>query len=112
RLRATRRAALRAVTDAAQAWGAVDQPDRAARLHGLMGFHGDLGAAGASTTPKAMQWVKDHAGGVRHLEPGTSFVATSDVRVFVLGPPRDVPLLRRSDPSRAHPEVYELAAGS
>jgi hypothetical protein len=30
--------------------------------------------------------------------------------VYVLGPPHDRRMIKRSDPSKAHPEVYELAA--
>lgn len=106
-LRAHRANALRAVAAAAQAWGVAD-PGRAARLQGLMGFYGELGVDGRPTTAKAMEWIKNKAK-PRYLEPGTSFTALG-VRVFVLGPPRDARMIRKNDPSRVQPEVYELAA--
>lgn len=108
-LRERRRIALRAIDGAASALRAVDG-DRAARLEGLLGFYGGMGADGRPTTAKAFQQVKDMATGIRYLEPGTAFAAFG-LRVFVLGPPRDLAMLRKSDPSRSDPEVYELTDG-
>ncbi|OZC01290.1 hypothetical protein BSZ36_17740 [Rubricoccus marinus] len=50
----------------------------------------------------------DHA---RYLSPGEAPVPVAPgVRAFVLGPPRNEALLRRSDPRRHSGEVYEHAA--
>src|SRR6478609_5331919 len=59
-LRSRRQKALHALTGAAWALALVN-PDRANRLQGMIGFYGAVGANGRPTTPKAMQWIKDHA---------------------------------------------------
>ena len=43
--------------------------------------------------------------------PGTSFVlkGSPECRIYVLGPPKDEKKIKKSDPSTAHPEVYEDA---
>ncbi|NMO51453.1 hypothetical protein HH310_09645 [Actinoplanes sp. TBRC 11911] len=103
--------ARRRIAAAAQACAATDIR-RAERLHGLLGFYGDLAAAGkGATTASAMQWVKDNATAIRYLEPGDRFDALG-LGIHVLGPPRDPKMIKKSDPSRAHPEVYTLDAGS
>jgi hypothetical protein len=74
---------------------------------------GPFGAAGRPTTAGAMRWAREEASKqVRFLEPGDGPLAVpgvAGVRVFVLGPPRDTTLLKRSDPSQRTPEVYHLA---
>jgi hypothetical protein len=109
-LRARRENALQRIAAVAQACAVVD-PDRSGRLNGLLGFFGDLGAAGRATTASALQWVKDKATSVQYLQPGGRFDAFG-LGVHVLGPPRDQKMIRKSRPSRAHPEVYTLDAGS
>ena len=81
------------------------------------GFYGGLGAAGRKTTALAMAWVKNlrKANLARYFVPGCepfSPAGTKGVRVYVLGPPRDKKLLRKSDPSKKTSEVYELAGTS
>jgi hypothetical protein len=107
--------ALAAVARTARKFAATaDRDARRAgqRLTGLLGFHGELGVAGG-TTAQAMEWVKGRTGArVRYFRPGVEPVevpGADGVRVYVLGPPRDVKMLRRSDPSRKASEVYELA---
>jgi hypothetical protein len=78
------------------------------RLEALLGFYGDLGAAGGESTGDALEWVKGRKGRLRFLRPG-EILSELGVRIFVLGPPHDRALIKRSDPSEAHPEVYELA---
>jgi hypothetical protein len=85
----------------------------ARQLDGLLSFQGDLGAAGTKTTAKALEWVKARGARVKYLRPGERLVdlpGLPGLRVYVLGPPHDRRLIKRSDPSKAHPEVYELAA--
>ncbi|MET0414928.1 MAG: MBL fold metallo-hydrolase [Actinoplanes sp.] len=109
-LRHRRREALRRIAAAAQACAATD-PKRSERLAGLLGFYGDLAAAGGVTTASAFQWVKDKPTAIRYLEPGDRFDAFG-LDIHVLGPPRDTKMIKKSDPSRAHPEVYTISAGS
>jgi len=85
----------------------------AARLAGLLEFWGGLSAAGRRTTREALEWVRNRTAPQppRYLEPGMAVFnvpGTDDVRVYVLGPPRDPKLLRKSDPSKRASEVYEL----
>jgi hypothetical protein len=83
------------------------------RLGSLLEFHGGLGAAGRQTTAQAMNWVKAREKAqVRYFKPGGEPVkvpGVDDVLVYVLGPPRDAKMLRKSDPSARGGEVYELA---
>jgi hypothetical protein len=58
--------------------------------------------------------VKDREAPIRYLRPGDQLFdvrGLRGIRVFVLGPPRDQRLIKRSDPSKRHSEVYELAGG-
>jgi hypothetical protein len=85
----------------------------AERLDALLGFEGDLGAAGRQTTGKALEWVKARDADVKFLRPGDQLFdlpGLGGIRVYVLGPPHDRRLIKRSDPSKRHPEVYELAS--
>jgi hypothetical protein len=90
------------------------QGKTAERLDALLGFQGDFGAAGAQTTSKALDWVKARDADVKFLRPGDQLFnlpGLNGIRVYVLGPPHDRRLIKRSDPSKRHPEVYELASG-
>jgi hypothetical protein len=82
------------------------------RLDGLLGFEGELGAGATKTTAKALEWVKDREATVRFLQPGDQLFdlpGLGGIRVYVLGPPHDSRLIKRSDPSKRASEVYELA---
>ena len=84
-----------------------------AQLESLLNFHGDLGLAGTKTTGKALEWVKARQAPVKYLHPGDQLfdlAGLPGIRLYVLGPPHDSRLIKRSDPSKKHPEVYELAA--
>jgi Metallo-beta-lactamase superfamily len=110
-LRTHKKQALTAVSAAANHLAAAGDPDAAEtaeRLQGLLGFFGDQAAAGGGSTDAALEWVKGRKAKVRYLRPGDLLPALG-LRVFVLGPPHDRALIKRSDPSKAHPEVYELA---
>ena len=74
------------------------------RLNGLLAFHGELGVAGRATTAKAMDWVKGRGNArLRYFTPGGEPIQVPGVdaaRAYVLGPPRDPTMLRKSDPRR------------
>ncbi|HET7461604.1 MAG TPA: MBL fold metallo-hydrolase [Longimicrobium sp.] len=103
-----RAAAQRMAGDAA--FGAAAQA-----LEGVLGFFGGLGAAGGGggSTRDAMEGLAKRSDArVVYRRPGEPPVAlkgVDGVRVFVLGPPEDRTLIRKSDPTRRGAEVYELA---
>jgi hypothetical protein len=71
-----------------------------------------FGAKKSVQTEESMTWLRDTYGKdrTRFLQPGESPVAltgVSDVRVYVLGPPEDTVLIKRSDPTGD--EVYPKA---
>jgi hypothetical protein len=108
--------ATSAVRQAALRLGAISDPyakQTASRLNNLLAFHGEFGLAGQQTTARAMDWVKARTGArVRYLTPGSTpfeSPAFDNLRIFVLGPPRDPKMLRKSNPSTRASEVYELA---
>lgn len=108
-LRAGKKQALTAAAAASRqlaASGDAAAEKMAERIDGVLAFFGDLGAAGGSTGT-ALEWLKGRAP-VRYLRPG-EMRSTPDATVYVLGPPHDRALIKRSDPSKKAPEVYELA---
>jgi hypothetical protein len=112
-LRGQRAQALRAVAAAATRLREAgdDAALDAAPIDALLEFHGDLGVGAAMTTGAALDWVKARAKPKpRYLRPGEQLApdGVPGLRVYVLGPPHDRRAIRRSDPSKAHPEVYEL----
>jgi len=85
--------------------------ERGSRIEALLGFLGyELGAAedGVGETKAALDYIVSRAKKPVYHEPGTSFTRKEipGVRIYVLGPPRDEKLLKKSDPSTATPEVY------
>jgi Metallo-beta-lactamase superfamily len=109
-LRHRRQERLKGLVAAAQ----LTEGKTAERLDAILGFQGDLGAAGTQTTGKALEWVKARDAEVKFLRPGDQLFdvpGLEGIRVYVLGPPHDRRLIKRSDPSKKHPEVYELASG-
>lgn len=110
--------ALKAVQGAASRLAASTDPGamrNATRVNSLLNFYGGLAAAGQPTTEDAFTWAKARAGDkLKFLRPGESFTVpgVDSVRVYVLGPPTDVKLLKKSDPTKSAPEVYQLSAGA
>jgi Metallo-beta-lactamase superfamily len=118
-LRNRRARAQRAVAAAVkQLEGAANLTERrtAQRLSALLEFDGGLSVEGRKTTAKALAWVKDRKNAkLRYFKPGSGpfpIPGTEDTRVYVLGPPQNRRLLRKSDPSAKSSEVYELAGGN
>jgi hypothetical protein len=69
---------------------------------------GALPAAGRATTADALQYLKGRKEAKLYLEPGTTvqLPRLRDVRAYVLGPPRDEGMLKKSRPSKRTPETY------
>ncbi|HTG32646.1 MAG TPA: MBL fold metallo-hydrolase [Thermoanaerobaculia bacterium] len=109
RLRARRRAHLRALSAAARSLRAVGAAPKAETLEAVLGFFGDLGVDGRpSRIEAALDYVLGRGKPPRYRTPGeTVGLPGSPARVHVLGPPLDEALLMRSDPSHKASEVYE-----
>ncbi|MCP2158597.1 MBL fold metallo-hydrolase [Agrobacterium tumefaciens] len=100
----------------------VAVPSKRSPLDGLrnvMSFAGvgpgSLGAGSDATTGNILKTLKAKAAVVRYLEPGENAFALAGltyVQTYVMGPPRDDAMLRKSDPSKAKPEVYALSGQS
>jgi hypothetical protein len=73
----------------------------------MLGF---FGAAGSGSTSDALDKVKAMAP-VRYCRPTDAPIELGDpsVRLYVLGPPHDPKLIRRTLPSKSSPETYGLA---
>lgn len=83
----------------------------------LLDFRGEmLGAAAGSTTTAAVEIAKNLSkkpgASLRFCRPADPPIALdgTDARVFVFGPPPDLTLLGKMDPSKSNPETYGMAA--
>jgi len=91
----------------------------AERLGSLMDFFQEersatvLGAAKGRTTEDAMNWVGARSGATIHYcAPGEKAIeleGLEGIRIYVLGPPKDLSLIKRDLPSKRDPETYELS---
>lgn len=90
--------------DAAEAAGLRE------RLSGLFGFFGESPGLGERARDAAEALLSLGRGRVDYLSPGGAPIEgpAGDWRIFVLGPPRDLSLLRRDQP-RKNGEGYPLA---
>lgn len=88
----------------------------------LLAFHGidaddagpGLAAHARATTASILDRLRDKAEWVRYLTPGADPMPVAglpDLSAYVLGPPRDEALLKRSAPHKGTQEVYQLASG-
>lgn len=82
----------------------------AAQVEDVLGF---FGAAGSGSTEEALEALREYARKApRFCRPKDAPITLREVpgvRFFVLGPPENEELIKRSDPSRKQPEVYEEA---
>lgn len=117
-------AALQRATLALRARGTATAARRVARIESLLRFFGVdgaksadlecLGAAGgkAGRTRQAFEYLGRRRGvKTRYCKPGNAPIALAGVpgvRAYVLGPPEDETLLRRSLPTKKGKEVYEF----
>ena len=114
-LRRDRAAALRALTAtvthlrASGAAGDGESTRKADGLDSVLGFFGDLGVDGKpSGIERAMDYVVSRGKPPRYRTPGEgplSVPGAAGVRVYVLGPPKGLGFLKRSDPRKG--EAYE-----
>ena len=122
RLRKERAKKVQALASAASALAKVGNSpmaiERAAGISALLGFFG-LNAATAKggtigRTREAFDYLSNRAGvKTRYCtpdKPPTLLRGVPDVRVYVLGPPLDEGLIKRSSPTKKGREVYELAS--
>jgi beta-lactamase superfamily II metal-dependent hydrolase len=111
-LRREREQALRGLRTAVARLAGLDAA-AAQRLSGPLAF---FGAASGPGTREALNYLVHHPSGpkVRYHRPGGDPLPLADVagaKVYVLGPPRDEKLIRRSNPTKSGHEVYELGPG-
>jgi hypothetical protein len=108
RLRQERRSAEKALRMAVNYLAVSGDNETAQRVDSLVGFFG----AGTGSTEDALNYVKTLAGGKpRYCEPGQPPIEIPrlpGVRFFVLGPPKDERLIRKSNPGKT--EAYGLDA--
>jgi hypothetical protein len=85
-----------------------DEVSNADVITDMLGFFGAAGGGG--TTKDALDKVKAMAT-VRYCRPKDAPVELGDpsARLYVLGPPPDAKLIRRTLPSKSSPETYGLA---
>jgi beta-lactamase superfamily II metal-dependent hydrolase len=117
KLREDRELGMTTLRAGLQSAGAALQMDAqaASRINELLAFNGwqldSLAASGTgeSGTTEAMNYVRKLVDAPTFLKPGDiqKLSGVTGVRVFVLGPPHDEKKIKKSDPSMAHPEVYE-----
>jgi hypothetical protein len=81
-----------------------------AATESLLDFFGPgaLGAKG-DRTRQALNFLKEHGAPKKYLNPGDQehLPNIDDVRVYALGPPRDLKLIKKDLPSKRDPETYE-----
>ena len=82
-----------------------------AAAHEIGSLLGFFGAANGKTTKDALEAIRNKTPNPRYCEPQDAPVELRDAgaRLYVLGPPRDEKLIRKTRPSGRHPETYRLA---
>ncbi|WP_460881132.1 MBL fold metallo-hydrolase [Pontibacter rugosus] len=85
----------------------VADPERASEIEDVLSFHGPLMATGKVGTAEQIALVQKW-GKVKYLRPGEQTITLPnlpDLKIYVLGPPEDAVLVRRSNPKKG--QVYE-----
>lgn len=120
KLRHERAAKVQAVARASQALGALGEKiavGRAAQLDTILGFFGadtKTDKVPIAKTRDAFEYLM-HRPDVktRYCYPGKApspFKGVENVRAYVLGPPMDEGMIKKSTPTKGAEQVYELAA--
>ncbi|HEY9218790.1 MAG TPA: MBL fold metallo-hydrolase [Phenylobacterium sp.] len=102
------KAALEAGVQRLRFGGRADDADD---IEGLLGF---FGAGAGRTTDDAVNIARGLVKTPDYVRPGEAPLAPkgTGARIFVLGPPRDETLIRKSSPSSKAPETYHAAGFS
>ncbi len=80
------------------------------QVEALLSFFGAAGRRGtAGALANAHQFSETPARFLRPTDQPQELPEVPGIRFYVLGPPQDEALIKRSRPSRAHSEVYEAA---
>ncbi|WP_431854389.1 MBL fold metallo-hydrolase [Azospirillum sp.] len=116
-----RRKALAALQSSSTRLRTMGADGAAGEVDGLLAFFGigagpdgsPFAAAGGST-PEALRTALTLGKELRYCRPSDPPFQPegADWRIYVLGPPRDAVLLKKSDPSKRTPETYPLAAAA
>jgi hypothetical protein len=112
-LRRERETALRALTATVSRLRAEGDAEAALAAEGIepvLGFFGELGVAGGSGIARAMDYVVGRGEPPRFRAPGEGplpLPGVAGARIYVLGPPKEMDFLRRSNPRSG--EAYEAA---
>ncbi|HUS07781.1 MAG TPA: MBL fold metallo-hydrolase [Bryobacteraceae bacterium] len=90
----------------------ASDPEASGAIREVLSF---FGAAGAGKTAAAMQYVANRRDAkIGYRSPDEKPIERKrfpGVRFYVLGPPLDPKLLKKSDPSQKNSEVYQFGAG-
>jgi hypothetical protein len=107
KLRGERDQAL-ALLQAAAARMQIDGSGAPSLLSSVLDF---FGAAAGATTASALEMVRAKVAQPRYCDPKDEPVALADfgARIYTLGPPRDVALLKKVLPTPSAPETYTMA---
>ncbi|MGO4394055.1 hypothetical protein AB4Z46_22090 [Variovorax sp. M-6] len=107
KLRRERDSAL-ALLQAAAARMQVDGGGEPGLLSSVLDF---FGAAARITTASALELVRAKVARPRYCDPKDAPVALADfrARIYTLGPPRDIRMLKKTLPSASAPETYGMA---
>ena len=107
-LRKKRERAIRALGAAAQAMQGARGDTTPEPLTGLLGFYGDTTGKNLRKAGEVLWALAGDGDTVKYREPGEAPipVPNADARFFVLGPPRDKELIKRSAPRKSSDEVY------
>jgi hypothetical protein len=107
KLRREREAALTALRLSASRLHFAGENDVADTIEGLIGF---FGAAKGKSTKDALAAVRRKIGSPRYCRPSDKPVEASELglRFYVLGPPHNEKLIRKTRPSKVDPETYGL----
>src|SRR5262245_1478456 len=99
KLRAERRNAENALRMAVARLGLAGENDQASRVESIVSFFGAAGSTG-----DALDYVKKKAGAKpKYCKPGEAPITLDDapgVRFWILGPPKDEKLIKKSNPSQ------------
>ncbi|MCY2954582.1 MAG: hypothetical protein NTU53_21850 [Planctomycetota bacterium] len=105
-----RRKAVNSLRQAAMKLRAAESA-MAEPLERLLGFSGPLAAGKGQTTAEALEYLRKRVAEPKYCRPGDQLTLpdVEGVRIYVLGPPVNETLIRKSDPTKKGREVYEMA---